>query len=79
MPGEVISDPWLVYIGYWKNALSHGVRFFLNKEVDNLAFNSEDKIWQVEDIKAKHVINCGGLWGDEVEKLGSRGCHTGSE
>ena len=57
----------MVYIGYWKNALSHGVRIFLNKTVDKLKFDETKKIWTVENIQSKHVINCGGLWGDDVE------------
>lgn len=58
----------MVYIGYWKNALSHGVKIFLNKTVDKLKFDETKKIWTVENIQSKYVINCGGLWGDDVEK-----------
>ena len=63
----------MVYIGYWKNALSHGVKIFLNKTVDKLKFDETKKIWTVENIQSKYVINCGGLWGDDVEN-NAKGC-----
>ena len=77
VPGEVISDPWLVYNGYVKNARSHGAKLLPNSKVDMLEKKTigSKSVWHMEVNKnhysAQVIINCGGLWGDDVEKLKS--------
>ena len=73
VPGEVVSDPWLVYMGYLRNALSHGAEIRTNTNVNSIS--KSGKFWTVnpgvDDFTTRHIINCGGLWGDDVEKLKS--------
>ena len=72
IPGEVISEPWLVYMGYLQNALDHGVEIFTKSQVTDL---KKLKNWEItvnngkQTFEANYVINCGGLYGDNIETL----------
>jgi len=66
-PYEVISEPWLVAMGYAENALLNGVKIKLKSRVTKTTFNKDHwtiKLNEKETIKAKTVINCAGLYGD---------------
>ena len=71
VPGEVISDPWLVYMGYLKSAESYGAKILTNSTVTTV--EKLNNKWSVkvgdETFLSRKIINCGGLWGDNVEKL----------
>ena len=67
IPGEVISEPWLVYMGYYRNALDHGASIFTNAEVTNIEKEKQKWIMTInekEKIKSEYVINCGGRVGN---------------
>ena len=46
IPGEVITDPWLVYMGYQQNALDHHVDIKLNTKVEQIEYSKEE--WQIK-------------------------------
>ena len=66
-----------MYNGYVKNARSHGAKLLTNSKVDKLEKKTvgSKSVWHMEVNKnhysAQVIINCGGLWGDDVEKLKS--------
>ena len=46
IPGEVITDPWLVYMGYQQNALDHKVDIKLNTNVEQIEYLKEE--WHIK-------------------------------
>ena len=70
VPGECIIDPWSAPYAYLQQALDNGAEVFLSCEVTDGKFGEGE--WQIEtsrgSLKARHVINCAGLYGDLVEQ-----------
>ncbi len=70
VPGECIIDPWSAPYAYLQQALDNGAEVFLSCEVTSGAFDSGE--WRLETsrggLKARHIINCAGLYGDLVEQ-----------
>jgi glycerol-3-phosphate dehydrogenase len=68
-PTEYIIDPWTTPYSYLLQAIENGATLSRNTEVLSGQFNSG--LWQLEttsgQLKAKAVINCGGLYGDRVD------------
>lgn len=75
VPGEFLIDPWSSPLAYLQQAKQNGAHIQFNADIENAEFDGE--FWQVNTpsgvVKARTVINCAGLWGDELEQrlLGS--------
>jgi glycerol-3-phosphate dehydrogenase len=71
VPGEHVIDPWSSPLAYVRQALDHGAHFLSNAQLRTASF--DDEIWHLETaaapIKSRHVVNCAGLFGDEVDFL----------
>ncbi len=70
VPGEHVIDPWSAPLAYLTQALAHGAKARFGAEV--LAGTFDGKGWRLETgrgvLRARHVINCAGLYGDIVEQ-----------
>lgn len=79
VPRESIIDPWSAPYVYLKQALENGAQIFLSCQVTTGAFDG--RVWQLGTsagrLRARHVINCAGLYGDLVDEavLGRRAFH----
>jgi glycerol-3-phosphate dehydrogenase len=71
VPGEHVIDPWSSPLAYLREALAHGARFLPRAPVEAASFDGES--WDLDtpatSLKARHVVNCAGLFGDEVDFL----------
>lgn len=71
VPGEHVIDPWSSPLAYLRQALAHGAEFLPRAALTAATFDGED--WRLDtaagQIKARHVVNCAGLFGDEVDFL----------
>ncbi len=77
---EMVTEPWLVPVAYAYNAMLHGAKIFVNKEVVKADFKLSNKnettdrnngIWTIRTndngvYKAKQIINCAGINGDKI-------------
>lgn len=79
VPRESIIDPWSAPYAYLAQAQKNGAEIFLSAGVSGGKFKTG--IWTLTttrgSIRAKHVINCAGLYGDLVEEtvLGEASFH----
>lgn len=68
VPGEYVIDPWSPFHGYALQILAVGGTILHRTEVTGGAF---DGTWTLQTskgpIRATHVINCAGLYGDRVD------------
>jgi len=68
VPGEGLVDPWTTAHAYLLQALANGAQLLRNTEVISGKFDGNT--WRLEtsqsDVRATHVINCAGLYGDLV-------------
>jgi glycerol-3-phosphate dehydrogenase len=71
VPGEHVIDPWSSPLAYLREALAHGALFLPNAELKAAMFDGET--WHLDtaatQVKARHVVNCAGLFGDDVDFL----------
>jgi glycerol-3-phosphate dehydrogenase len=71
VPGEHVIDPWSSPLAYLRQAVAKGAHFLPNAALQAASFNGQD--WHLDtravQVKARHVINCAGLFGDEVDFL----------
>ena len=71
-PIEGHVDPYGVTHAYAKAARKNGATYHTNTKVEDLTQNP-DGTWNVitnkGNIKAEHVVNCGGLWAREVGRM----------
>lgn len=71
VPREHVIDPWSPFLAYMLQAKALGAEFHVETEVLGGHFDGE--LWHVETSRglftARTVINCAGLFGDEVERL----------
>jgi glycerol-3-phosphate dehydrogenase len=75
VPREYVIDPWSAPLAYLTQAIENGAEILFNSEVIGGDFDStrEDGHWLLEtsddnQIKANHVVNCAGLYGDFLNK-----------
>ncbi len=71
VPGESIIDPWTAPYAYLAQALENGARAFLSCALEGGRL--EGGIWHLDTargvLRARAVINCAGLFGDEVDRM----------
>ena len=71
IPGESIIDPWSAPYAYLLQALINGAKISRNCEVTDGSF--DDSHWNITTtkgmVKASHVINCAGLYGDQINQM----------
>lgn len=76
VPGEYLIDPWGTAHAYVLQAIANGATLMRNAEV--LDGDFEGTSWSLKttqgDVRANHVINCTGLYGDIVDErlIGSK-------
>ena len=72
IPRESIIDPFILVQAYAENAAANGVRFLLSTKVTGIR-TENGAIVGVQttggDIEAKYVINCAGLYCDEIAAM----------
>jgi len=70
VPGEFVIDPWTTPYVYLLQALSNGARLVRNTRVTGGEFDGQQ--WRLEtsggSVRGKTVINCAGLYGDELDQ-----------
>ena len=71
LPSTGIIYPWEVAIALMENAIENGVELFLNEEVKSI--DKKDSSYVVhtstKELEAKVVINCAGVYADEIYKM----------
>lgn len=70
VPGESLIDPWASAHAYLLQALANGAT--LRREAEVTAGTFDGAIWHLDtqagEVRATHVINCAGLYGDIVDE-----------
>lgn len=70
VPGEYLIDPWTTAHVYLLQALANGATLW--RETELLAGTFDNGIWELKTnrntLRARHVINCAGLYGDIVDE-----------
>jgi len=73
--GEVVVDPWLVPIAWARHAWENGAVIERGSEVVGASFDEVQRLWKLdvrhrsEAVRARVVVACGGLSGDQLESL----------
>ena len=71
VPGESIIDPWTTPLVYLLQAIENGAEILRDAEVLSGQFDSGQ--WQLNtsqgQVKSKLVINCAGLYGDQLDEM----------
>lgn len=70
VPGEHLVDPWSAPLAYLQQALAHGAEACFDVEVLDGAFDGGEWLLHTRrgDLHARQVINCAGLFGDQLEQ-----------
>lgn len=70
-PTAGITEPWALAVAYAENAMDNGASLMLDFEVKTIEkSNGGYKISSADiNIEAKYVVNCGGVYADEIYKL----------
>ncbi|AJD59096.1 NAD(P)/FAD-dependent oxidoreductase [Pseudomonas aeruginosa] len=70
VPGEHLVDPWSAPLAYLQQALAHGAEACFDVEVLDGAFDGGEWVLHTRrgDLRARQVINCAGLFGDQLEQ-----------
>lgn len=78
VPREYVIDPWSAPLAYLTQAVENGADTLFNTEVTGGSFdnNQQDGLWLLEtnkgatkeSVKANHIVNCAGLYGDLLNK-----------
>jgi len=70
VPGEHVIDPWSAPLAYLTQAVALGAQAWFQAEV--LAGDFDGDVWRLHTargtLRARHVINCAGLYGDLVDR-----------
>ena len=71
VPREVVVEPWLIPIAFAHSAQLHGADIFTGQHIVSAKWNQGH--WRLmsaanKSIEANAVINCAGLYSDEVEQ-----------
>lgn len=79
LPTMGLVEPFQVAVALAENAASNGVRFWFNCTVADVITESGKVSGVVTNkgiIKAKYVINCAGVYADEVSAMAGDECYT---
>lgn len=79
MPSMGVVEPYQVVVALAENAAENGVRFLFNATVaDVLRENGEVKgvVTSKGTIRARYVINCAGVYSDEISAMAGDRSHT---
>ncbi|WP_287877770.1 NAD(P)/FAD-dependent oxidoreductase [Aquitalea sp.] len=70
VPGEAIIDPWSAPLAYVTQAIKLGATVMRNSEVlrGEFAGNTWSLQTGTQTVEARALINCAGLYGDEVDR-----------
>jgi len=71
IPGEFVIDPWSSPLAYLTQAVLNGAQVCFNYAVASGQFDGETwrlKSEAAQQISAKYVINCAGLYGDQLDE-----------
>lgn len=70
-PTAGIISPWELAIALAENAMDNGAELYLNNEVKDI--ESTDSGYRIKtnerEIEAKYVINCAGVYADEISQM----------
>ena len=70
VPGEHVIDPWSAPLAYLHQALANGAQAWFDCAVTGGDFRSD--YWSLVTcrgtVQARFVINCGGLFGDQIDQ-----------
>ena len=70
VPREFVIDPWSAPFAYLSQAVANGCQTAFNTEISHGEFDGEQ--WALHttkgDIKARHIVNSAGLYGDILDK-----------
>ncbi len=70
-PTAGITEPWALAVAYAENAMDNGAKLFLDFEVKSI--ESSERGYKISsadlNIEAKYVVNCAGVYADEIYKL----------
>lgn len=79
LPSMGLVEPFQVAVALAENAASNGVRFWFNCTVADV-ITEDGKVSGVVTnkgiIKAKYVINCAGVYADEISAMAGDECYT---
>ncbi|MEZ5824934.1 MAG: NAD(P)/FAD-dependent oxidoreductase [Geminicoccaceae bacterium] len=71
IPREYLIDPWSTPHAYILQAMANGADLVRGAEVNEAYFDGE--VWTLGTtdgtFRARHVVNCAGLFGDQVDEL----------
>lgn len=71
IPGEAVTDPWLLPTLLANDAMKKGAKVLLNKRLMSCSRSAGS--WDIETtggrVSAQCVVNCAGLYGDIVDKM----------
>ncbi len=71
VPGEHVIDGWSTPLAYITQAIVHGAQVW--RKCALLGGTHDSQGWRLETssgaVRADHVVNCAGLYGDDVERL----------
>lgn len=70
VPYEFVIDPWSAPLAYLSQAIVNGCKTSFNTEVISGEFDGDTWVLHTNngDIKARHVVNSAGLYGDILEQ-----------
>jgi glycerol-3-phosphate dehydrogenase len=71
VPREHVIDPWTAPLGYLTQAVRNGARAVFDAKVEAAARVGSEWLVQTTkgEFRASFVINCAGLFGDEIERV----------
>ncbi len=71
VPGEYLVDPWSAPLAYLLQAIANGARAWTRAAVTGGVRDNDGWLLHTTrgDVRARHVVNCAGLYGDVLDEL----------
>lgn len=79
LPSMGLVEPYQVAVALAENAVENGVRFLFNRTVADVLTEGGQVKGVVTDkgiIEARYVINCAGIYADEISAMAGDECYT---
>lgn len=79
VPSMAVVEPWQVSIALAENAAMNGVKFIFNCTVADVLHEKgqvQGVITEKGVIKAPYIINCAGVYADEISEMAGDRCYT---